>query len=145
VSSRTNRISPPASPRRRASGACVGAGLTVWVAATLLITALRWRSVGPYHLVIAHFIYAAVEALIPCIGIGMPSTAIALWLRSLRPARRAVIGGLAVGAIGFAIFVIAFGAGAAAASGIPPVLLILAAELWLAFNLRAPRTKPSTA
>jgi len=37
------------------------AGLTVWVLATLLITAVAWRSYGPFHPVIAYFIYAAAE------------------------------------------------------------------------------------
>ena len=131
--------------RLRPSAACIVAGLAVWVVATLLITALTWRSFGPYHPVIAYFIYSAVSAFIPCIGIGIPSTAIALWLRSRRPARQAVTGALVAAAIGFAIFVMAFGAGTAAVRGIAPMLLILAAELWLAFKLRTRRTRPTTA
>ena len=39
--------------------------------------------------------------------------------------------------IGFAIIAIALKAGSAALSGIPPTLLIVAAEFWLAFKLRA--------
>jgi hypothetical protein len=128
----------------RATAACIAAGLAVWVGATLL-RALDWRSFGPGHLVIGYLVYAADWTFIPCIGIGLPSTAIALWLRSRSSARRAVTGGLAVGAIGFTVFAISFGAGTAAVSGIAPILLILAAELWLAFKLRARWSRPSTA
>jgi hypothetical protein len=55
--------------------------------------------------------YSAARVFIPCIAIGIPSTASAVWLPSRRSAPQAVTGGLAVAAIGFAIFAIAFGAG----------------------------------
>ncbi len=131
--------------RWRMSAACLVAGLSVWVVATLLITAVAWRSIGPYHPVIAYFIYSAARVFIPCIAIGIPATASALWLRSRRSGRQAVAGGLAVAAIGFATLAVAFGAGTAAVSGMAPMLLILAAELWLAFKLRVSRFGPRTA
>lgn len=132
----------------RASAACIAAGLTVWTVATLLITALAWRMYGParpLYPVADYFVYPAAIAFIPCIAIGIPSTGVALWLRSRRSMRRAVAGGLAVTAIGFAIFAIAFGAGTAAVTGVAPMLLILTAELWLAFRLRARAPRRSTA
>ena len=129
----------------RPSAACIVAGLAVWVLATLLITALTWRSFGPNRPVVAYLIYSAASAFIPCIGIGVPSTAIALWLRSRHPARQALTGALVTATIGFAIFVMALGAGTGAISGIAPMLLILAAELWLAFKLRTRRTRPNAA
>ncbi len=128
----------------RATAAATTAGLAVWVTATLL-RALAGRSFGPDHLVAGYLAYAADWTFIPCIGIGVPSAAIALWLSSRGSARRAVIGGFAVGAIGFGAFAIAVGAGTAAVSGIAPTLLILAAELWLAFKLRARWSTPRSA
>jgi len=114
----------------------LAAGLTVWVLATLLITAVAWRSFGPFHPVIAYFIYSGARAFTPCIIVGIPATAVALWLRLGRSTVQAVASGLAVAAIGFAIVAVALRAGAAALSGILPTLLIVAAEFWLAFKFR---------
>jgi hypothetical protein len=105
--------------------------------ATLLITALTWRSFGPFHAVIAYFIYSAARAFTPCVILGMPATAVALWRGPRRLAFQAVASGLAVAATGFAIIAMALNAGAAAVSGILPTLLIFAAEFWLAFKLRS--------
>jgi len=46
--------------------------------ATLLITAMAWRSFGPFHPVVGYFIYSAVWAFTHCIILGMPATAVAL-------------------------------------------------------------------
>jgi hypothetical protein len=67
---------------------------------------VAWRSYGPFHPVIAYFIYSAARAFTPCIILGMPATAVALWLRLGRSALQA----------------------AAAVSGIPPTLFFVAAE-----------------
>jgi hypothetical protein len=137
-------VSDGPRPGWRPSVACVAAGLAVWVAATLLIATLFRHDFGSFHQVVAYLVYSAASTFVPCICIGIPSTAVALWLRIRRPPGLAIGGGLAVAAVGFAILVIAFGAGTAAVTGIAPMLLILAAEFWLAFRLRlCPRTRIS--
>jgi FtsH-binding integral membrane protein len=62
---------------------------------------------------------------------------VALWWSPRRPAFQAVACGLAVAATGFTTIAIALNAGTAAVSGILPTLLVVAAEFWLAFKLRA--------
>jgi len=115
----------------------LAAGLTVWVVATLVITPFAWRAFGPPPPLMAYYIYSAARTFAPCIILGMPATAVALWLRPRRSTLHAIASGLAVAAIGFAIMAIALRAGLAAVSGIAPTLVIVAAEFFLAFRLRA--------
>ena len=119
--------------RMAAAGAV--AIIATWALASALMAVHASSTFGLRSLGAAEILRSVTGCAAVCVAIGGPSTGTALWLRQRVSIRRAVLGGGAVGAIGFVIvFLLIARTGSAAVTAILPVLLVLIVEFSLAFR-----------
>jgi hypothetical protein len=115
--------------------------LSVWILITVLLVILSRATFG--HFPIGGFVpHAATYAAFLCVVDAGPPTAVTLWLRQRRGAAQSVLGGLAAGALVFALVYLAgLHAGALALTAVAPVLVVIGAEFTVALSLRRVRVR----